>query len=101
MWVGNLTDKITEPILFQEFKSYGPICSAKLRQSKDGRMMGFVNFYNKDVAEVAANDMDGAVINGITITTSFKDESSKGKDLRPLTDCEYFMQHRKCTKVWL
>ena len=29
--VGNLSDEITEPILFNEFKHYGSICSVKLQ----------------------------------------------------------------------
>ena len=98
VWVGNLSEEMTEHILFSEFKHYGPICSVKLQQSRDGRRIGFINFYSKEVAEVAANDMDDANVCGVKIKTSFKNEEHKPKDIRPLTDCQNFMQ-KSCTKV--
>jgi len=97
VWVGNLSDEITELILFNEFKHFGPICSVKLQQSKDGRRIGFINFYSKEVAEVASNDMDDAIVCGVKIKTSYKNEDHKGQDIRPLTDCQYFMRN-SCTK---
>ena len=90
VWVGNLSAEITEHILFSQFEHYGPICNVKIQQSRDGRPIGFINFYSKEVAEVAANDMDGADVCGIRIKTR--------KDVRPLTDCQYFMA-KSCTKV--
>ena len=98
VWVGNLSDEITEPILFNEFKHCGPIRSVKLQQSKDGRRIGVINFYSKEVAEVASNGMDDAIVCGVKIKTSYKNEDHKGQDIRPLTDCQYFMRN-SCTKV--
>ena len=98
VWVGNLSDEITEPILFNEFKHYGPICSVKVQQSRNGRPIGFINFYSKEVAEVASYDMDDAIVCGVKIKTSYKNEDHKPKDIRPLTDCQNFMQN-SCTKV--
>ena len=98
VWVGNLSAEITEPILRNEFKHYGHICNVKLEQSRDGRPIGFINFDNKEVAEVAAIDMDGADVCGVKIKTSFKKEKQKRKDVRPLTDCQYFIAN-SCTKV--
>ena len=99
VWVGNLPDSITEHTLYSEFECYGHISNVKVQQSKDGRKIGFINFYNREVAEVAANDMDGSPINGVNIKASFKNENHKVKDVRPLTDCQYFMQGGSCPKV--
>ena len=99
VWVGSLNEEITEQDLFDAFKCYGPICNVRITKTKQGksRGFGFVNFYSKEVAEVAASDMDDTEICGSTINASFKDESKKAKDLRPLTDCNTFMQRRPCT----
>lgn len=77
--IDNLTNEITEGKLIEEFKSYGPIHNVKLQPSKGGRKIGFINFYSKEVAEVAANDMDNTFINDVKIKTLFKD-ISKAKD---------------------
>lgn len=99
VWVGSLKEEITEQDLFDAFKCYGPICNVRITTDKQGRPrgFGFVNFYSKEVAEVAASDMDETEICGATIKASFKDETKKSKDLRPLTDCNTFMQRRLCS----
>lgn len=100
VWVGNLTENTNEEMLFGAFKCYGPICSVKLGKTKKvDQMHGFVNFYSQEVAEVAAIDMDGSLLDGIEIKTSFKNENHKAKDIRPLTDCNNFMEMKKCGKV--
>ena len=90
VWVGNLNEEITKQILLEEFECYGTIVDVK----KQGDNMAFIIFNDRDVAENAANDMDGESINGIEIIASFKD------DMRPFTDCQYFMQRKNCIKVW-
>ena len=98
VWVGSLTDIFTEEDLFQAFKCCGPICNVKITLDKNGKSRGFafVNFYNKEAAEVAANDMDGAFVLGTKIKASFKDSDHKKKDFRPFTDCLSFMQGQQC-----
>ena len=101
VWVGNLTDEITEAMLFEEFKCYGPICNVKFGKSKGKKRIAFINFYSKEVAEVAAYDMNDTLIYGIQIKTSFKDENHKAKDIRPFTDCVNFMAKKSCAKVMI
>ena len=84
--VDNLTDAITELKLIEEFLSYGPIHDVIIKPSKGGRKFGFINFYSKEVAEVAANDKDNTFINGVKIKTSFRDESHKTRDKRVRKD---------------
>ena len=80
--VDNLTDKITVEELIKEFKSWGPIHDATIQQSNGRRKIGFINFYSKEVAEVAANNMDNTFISGTRIKTSFKYDSQAAKDKR-------------------
>ena len=98
VWVGSLSKEIIEEDLFDAFKCYGPICNVRITKDKQGksRGFGFVNFYSKEVAEVAANDMDDTEIRGSIIKANFKDETKKAKDLRPLTDCDTFIKRRPC-----
>ncbi len=100
VWVGSLPDKITETDLEKEFQEYGPIANIALVKDKNDRLkgFGFVNFYSKEVAEVAANDMNDTAILGSIIQTNFKDENHTKFDVRTLTDCLAFETKGSCVK---
>ena len=77
------------------------------------RGFGYVNFISEDDAERAAKMMHNFSLDGMYIKTKGpgvlrqegyldSDTHMKAKslspDYRPLTDCSFFMEERKCTK---
>eukprot|EP00794_Sanderia_malayensis_P009218 gene9219-10192_t len=100
VWVGSLHEKIEEDDILKEFEQCGPVSNVKLMRDKSGKSRGFafVNFYSREVAEVAANEMNGTCILGAEIKTNLKDESHKKKDIKPFTDCLFYMKGEACVK---
>ena len=65
LYVGNLDENMTEPMLYNAFSIYGPISSVKIMRhivTHKSRGFGFVNFMNPKHAEKAKNDLNNKVI---------------------------------------
>ena len=95
-----MTERDLEP-----FKRWGPVASCAVMRDKktNKKVFGYVNFFSKQAAELAASKMAGVVIHGMAIKTSGPSElESKGHfsppptDFRPLIDCSFFIQGNIC-----
>lgn len=67
LFVGNLSWKVDDNALYEEFKFCGDILSARVvtdRESGRSRGFGYVDFGNVEAAEKAFNEKQGAFIEG-------------------------------------
>ena len=104
VWVGNLHDEITEPVLKQRFSGFGAIDSCKIMRDIKGQSKHFayVNFINKAKAETAARKLNGFEFLGKPIKTKgpsvLKNEGhlKKKVNYRPLTDCAFYVEGKVC-----
>ncbi|XP_063781844.1 tetratricopeptide repeat protein 31 isoform X2 [Pseudophryne corroboree] len=69
VWVGNVTDKITENILRSHFEPFGPIHSMRILYS---RTCAFINYTSKDAAEFAFRTLQGLIIEGTTFVLQLR-----------------------------
>ncbi|XP_014208084.1 uncharacterized protein LOC106639141 [Copidosoma floridanum] len=62
VWVGNLTEQITEQMIKKAFRSYGPVLSV---HRPEGKAFGFVNFEKTEDATKLLKNTGSVNINGI------------------------------------
>ena len=111
VWIGSLSADTEEITLIPHFKKFGPIKDLVImRDEKTGKskQFGYVNYYNKEVAEMAAKDMNGVSVLGKKIKTKGPSELdsyyspnsrlNEKRDNRALTDCVYFMEGKNCSQ---
>ena len=97
--VHNLNGTTKENILFHHFKDFGPIIGKVSIKTKNGKVVGFVNYQSLEDAKEAHRQMNNKIIDGSVITTSLPAIKNTGEsiDFQKLTDCTFFKQG-KCTK---
>jgi hypothetical protein len=107
VWIGDLHHGVTEDVLRKKFAEFGPIHSCKIMtDKKTGRSKGFgyVNYKERNVAEMAARKLNNFKFNGKPIKlkgpSTLKKEGhlKKEKDYRALTDCSFFLTPKGCAK---
>ncbi len=109
VWVGSLKETVKENDLKRVFSKLGAgaaIASYKVMRDPQGRSrkFGYVNYYKKADAEKAARQATGASIQGVQIQTKGPSVLQKEgflatvRDFRPLTDCSFFVEGKKCSK---
>ena len=108
VWVGSLDESVSEKQLFRKFSKYGSVSSVKIqRDGATGKSRGFgwVNFHTRESADHSAAKMAGVALRGNPIKTRGPTELEKKglfsppkADFRPLTDCSFFMQGKRCNK---
>ncbi|XP_057311625.1 meiosis regulator and mRNA stability factor 1-like isoform X1 [Hydractinia symbiolongicarpus] len=110
VWVGCLAESVTEATLYSHFKKIGPVRNVTVVKDPvtgKSKQFGYVNYYNHEVAEVAAQEMNGVVIckrkiktkgpKKLTDATSPLVSPVEPKNMRLLTDCYFFNLRGKCT----
>ncbi|XP_028415936.1 meiosis regulator and mRNA stability factor 1-like [Dendronephthya gigantea] len=108
VWIGSLSLQCKEQTLSDYFGKFGPVKSVVICRDELGKskQFGYVNFYNREIAECAATVMDGCELLGQTIKTKGPSELQKlrneqniasKKDYRMFTDCLFFIDGRQCT----
>jgi RNA recognition motif-containing protein len=73
MYVGNLTDEVTDGDLQAAFSAYGEVASARVirdRFSGRSRGFGFVEMANNSQAQAAIDGLNGKDLKGRTITVN-------------------------------
>lgn len=68
LWIGNVSNEITEDDLYQEFVHFGDIESIRMLRAKT---CAFVNFYTEDSALKALHSMQGKVLANMPIKLNF------------------------------
>mmetsp|Transcript_26839 Transcript_26839/g.37798 ORF Transcript_26839/g.37798 Transcript_26839/m.37798 type:complete len:575 (+) Transcript_26839:89-1813(+) len=68
LWIGNVSNDITEDDLYQEFAQFGDIESIRMLRAKT---CAFVNFYTEDSALKALHSMQGKVLANMPIKLNF------------------------------
>ena len=81
-----LSPDVEKSVLSREFERYGPIRRIDIVRHKKGKK-AFIHFYSKEVAEVAANEMDDKIINGTRIEASFIDPKHEENHAKVLPTC--------------
>ncbi|XP_033758757.1 RNA-binding protein 7-like [Pecten maximus] len=78
VWVGNLTDKVTEPLLYELFLQAGPLEKVKLALDKDGRTRryAFVTFKHECSVPYTIELMNGIELFGNNIRLQTRTGSS-------------------------
>ena len=79
LYVGNLRFTRTEEDVYQLFKRYGRVISAKLvldKKTQKSKAIAFVRMQNKDAAEMAISQLDGKDVDGRTLKVSIAIESN-------------------------
>ena len=112
VWVGSLSLNTKEDVLSDVFGKFGPVKSVVIVKDEQGKSkkFGYVNYYNREVAECAAHVMDGYELSNQTIKTKGPVELQKSrseskslssgfgkKEYRMFTDCLFFIDGRECT----
>ena len=108
VWVGSLDENVSEKQLFRKFSKFGIVSSVKIQQdSATGKSKGFgwVNFNSREAAELSAAKLAGVAFHGSHIKTRGPAELEKKglfsppkADFRPITDCSFFVQGKRCKK---
>jgi len=83
LYVGNLSDKITEGLLYEIFSSVGPVESCKICKDKTSGISagyGFVDYYNPQIAAVALEQFNGRQIYGSEIKVNWASNASGQKE---------------------
>jgi len=73
IYVGNLSQQITEDDLREAFESFGQVTSIKIIKDKftsESRGFGFIEMPAKQEAESAMEDLNGTDLKGKTITVN-------------------------------
>ena len=81
LYVGNLSFRMSESELSEEFSSQGTVKSARIitdRETGRSRGFGFVEMENSDEAEKCVETMDGKDIGGRQIKVSIAKERTGG-----------------------
>ncbi|KAK6493434.1 hypothetical protein HHUSO_G3022 [Huso huso] len=76
IWVGNVTNSISQKLLLRIFNSAGPINSVKMLYD---RHCAFVNYSNKEAAERAIQTLQGLEIEGTKLIIRYPDNSYKNQ----------------------
>ncbi|XP_041073684.1 uncharacterized protein LOC121294147 isoform X2 [Polyodon spathula] len=76
IWVGNVTNAISQKLLLCIFNSAGPINSVKMLYD---RHCAFVNYSNKEAAERAIQTLQGLEIEGTKLLIRYPDHSYKNQ----------------------
>ena len=111
VWVGSLAGNVNEAVLNTYFKKFGPMRSVIVMRDKEtqkSKQFGYINYYNREVAEVAAKEMNGREICGKKIKTKGPKTltpysppqtpcPTMKKDFRPLIDCNFYIKDGECT----
>jgi RNA recognition motif-containing protein len=74
LWVGNISEMVTEENLAEEFAKYGKIESIRILH---GRYCAFVNFEKEEDAKSAKTALHGAQIGGQHIVINYRKVCSK------------------------
>ncbi|XP_053330227.1 tetratricopeptide repeat protein 31 [Spea bombifrons] len=69
VWVGNVTNKITEDVLRATFEPFGPVHSMRILYS---RTCAFINYTGKKDAERAFQELQGRSIEGTTLVLQLR-----------------------------
>ena len=107
VWLGSLDEQVDEQTLKNIFSKFGPVRSVYVAREGDGKSKGcgYVNYFNREVADTAALAMNGCKMFGSDIKTKGPSEHEsktelsdlgERKDYRPLTDCVFFMESKEC-----
>ncbi|XP_059422345.1 tetratricopeptide repeat protein 31 isoform X2 [Carassius carassius] len=107
IWVGNLVPSITEPKLYDLFRSVGHVHSVRVLQM---RRCAFVNYAKKEDCEKAIKEFHGYAIDGTTLVVRYPDRihtrlgvsrdastESSGKNGKQPDEC-YFWRTNGCIK---
>lgn len=89
LYVGSLSQSITDRILLQMFEPFGTVTFAQvLTDAATGasRGYGFVHFSNAGSAKSASDGMNGKVVDGRPLIVRLRSESSKGPGAGPRPD---------------
>ena len=68
LWIGNVSNEITEDDLYQEFVQFGDIESIRMLRAKT---CAFVNFFTEESALKALHTMQGKVLANMPIKLNF------------------------------
>ncbi|PIO23917.1 hypothetical protein AB205_0192910, partial [Aquarana catesbeiana] len=69
IWVGNVTNKITEDVLRSKFEPFGLIHSIRILY---GRTCAFINYTSKESAEAAFSSLQGVNVEGTTFVLQLR-----------------------------
>ncbi|XP_052428316.1 tetratricopeptide repeat protein 31 isoform X1 [Carassius gibelio] len=107
IWVGDLVPSITEPKLYDLFRSVGHVHSVRVLQM---RRCAFVNYAKKEDCEKAIEEFHGYAIDGTTLVVRYPDRihtrlgvsrdastESSGKNGKQPNEC-YFWRTNGCIK---
>lgn len=78
LWIGNISDEVTEDILFTEFSKYGEIESVRLLTHKT---CAFVNFMNVEDATSALHALQGYELGNMPIKINFGKPPKRNENL--------------------
>jgi len=82
LWIGNVSDKITEDELKREFEQFGKIESIRVLRNKT---CAFVNFMNVEEASAALQALQGKKLGNMAIKINFgKPQTAIPKSMNPL-----------------
>lgn len=79
IYVGNLRYTRTEEDVYQLFKRYGRVISAKLildKKTQKSKAIAFVRMQSKDAAEMAISQLNGKEVDGRTLKVSIAIENN-------------------------
>ncbi|KAL3687423.1 hypothetical protein R1sor_013732 [Riccia sorocarpa] len=68
LWVGNVSQEVTESLLREKFSKYGPIESVTVYSQRN---YAFINFKNLENAQDAKNALQGVVLGGLAMRIEF------------------------------
>ncbi|KAG6550053.1 hypothetical protein Mapa_008567 [Marchantia paleacea] len=68
LWVGNVSQEVTEGQLVEKFSKYGPIESVTVYSQRN---YAFINFKNLENAQDAKNGLQGVVLGGLAMRIEF------------------------------
>ncbi|KAE8581927.1 hypothetical protein XENTR_v10019873 [Xenopus tropicalis] len=69
VWVGNITNQITEGVLRSHFEPFGSVHSMRILYS---RTCAFINFTNREAAETAFHALQGLTVEGTTFVLQLR-----------------------------
>jgi nucleolysin TIA-1/TIAR len=83
LYIGNLHDKVSEPLLFDIFAAIGPVESCKLIKDKTSGSSagyGFIDYYDHHTAAIALQQFSGRYLYGLEIKVNWAFASGQKED---------------------
>jgi len=83
LYVGNLSDRVQEPLLYEIFSALGPVESCKLIKDKatgDSSGYGFVDYYDHRTAALALQSFNGRYLYGLEIKVNWAFANGQKED---------------------